>query len=468
MYQNLAKNVIVEKLFERKNKQKKFQAFNVKKDKPADFENIQRKCPQEIEEMLDILYENFFNLLKKIEIVTGVFELDQDEIEIIRKYVILSFIFDLYKDGYIKTLSSNMFLKSDTIEGETDEAYFWRTIKVILESDYLEEIPSHKDVTHEAIYWANVFIPYTISFLSNERTGEDFILNDRGFSVERDKIFKESLPLKDWVKPGEYESGYETFKLELLTYSFEKNDLLNQHSFNISSEENEKNLLGTFEKSFEKIAIIMRCSSSMYNFFYFPISTKRAFLFVNPFFTSYNTMVEKSDDINIKYWPSYLRKELIVPDYDNIDPKTYENARTILKNKQDKMFTKVYKYKMNRIKRHEVMYLNMLSTGSAYEYVFYNNVNRIFRSLAFTNFVLEEDRPYDSLIKNLEKQGLDYEVSEACNLYANKILTPSDLSFEEKQEIANVNEFLLMVEKRMKEEKQIEELEDDVATELES
>lgn len=197
----------------------KINRYNLKTKEYIPYGNI-KSCfkeknlyPLDLELKLRDIESKFADLLNnKILNATDEIILYRHEIALIKKFLVLQTF--RVPDALVEKpgakdrpeFSEKLYgYKEKTIEGESFKDYIFRTMRVIIDSESLEKIPTHPDVTYEAIKWMLLYNNCYLTFWDSKESGEDFIITDRGMTCEHEKTrFQfEHLGLKEeLIKEG--------------------------------------------------------------------------------------------------------------------------------------------------------------------------------------------------------------------------------------------------------------------------
>ena len=188
---------------------------NVKIDKTFSEQNF---YSSEVEEKLNKRIESQFGNLfsNKILNAEGTIELKRDELNLIKKFLLISTIrsmgneefmqterkfYDNLKDHWIKfgkekglseeeikARSIEPPFQEKIIEGETPFEYWMRTLNVILDSNGTpEDILKHPDKTYPAHRWAEVINNGYVAFWDSEYVHDEYVITDVGMTSENEK-----------------------------------------------------------------------------------------------------------------------------------------------------------------------------------------------------------------------------------------------------------------------------------------
>jgi len=341
-------------LFKNRNVHSSFCTNNIYSDK------IEIELNHKIEAHFSILLNN------KILASTDTLTFNKSEINLIKKFLLISTLRTV-EDEKLLSLEKNYYqiekqnwlnlgltdkewnekhimppFKETSIDNETDEQYWLRTIQTILDSEKCtgEEISKMKNATYSAYRWANTFNSGFLGFWDSEFTHEEFLITDAGMTSETDKGVALVSPL--------------ILKQKYLI------DLYNQY----------KNINPNLSKQ-----ILHELNNTIImheNFMMFPISSQRIIVLINPFFK----FLEQLEKYKVKVLPissfTYLdREKLFKPNKVNyvemqIDPKTHNF------DENDK-----YIYKINRLSNKETKYINELFLDRITNFVGFSNLDKV-------------------------------------------------------------------------------------------
>lgn len=342
---------------------------NVKIDKTFSEQNF---YSNEVEEKLNKRIESQFGNLfsNKILNAEGTIELKRDELNLIKKFLLISTIrsmgneefmqterkfYDNLKDHWIKFgkekgLSEEEIkarpiehpFQEKIIEGETPFEYWMRTLNVILDSNGTpEDILKHPDKTYPAHRWAEVIKNGYVAFWDSEYVHDEYVITDVGMTSENEK---------GW-------NG-------ITVHNIKKTNFL------IEVFEKEKDLQNKME-----IARWMHLHRNFSeNFMMFPISAKRIIVEIDPFYKFRIFAKDHYDMPNLKYLTELVNEKLFYPNsnkyvlkQDGISPKYHPDD--------------LYIYEIKKLTRRETRYCNELFLDRINTWVGFTSLNKAVGSI---------------------------------------------------------------------------------------
>lgn len=266
--------------------------------------------------------------------------------------------------------------KEVSIEDETNEEYYYRTMKVILESDDLDEVYNHPETTYEACNWATLFYCCYVAIWDSKKVNEDLIITDCGMNCEHDKS-----RFKTYNFDGKY---YRNDIDEMLKIGY----LLNKYN-----EEQEQNKKKLYLELFRQMYYVHA------NYYLFAVSKNRTISLVNPFFKLYSDEdLQKTLKEVPNIQPSLLSNATL-----SCNTRTYESS-----SKQDK--NDLFHYKIKDLSLDEVIIINCMMLDRVYRWLGFDSSTKIARSLNVYSMIPQEYRRknYDKLIEHLYLLGCDF------------------------------------------------------------
>lgn len=325
---------------------------------------IERKLNERIESQFGNLFSN------KLLNAEGTIELKRDELQIIKKFLLISVIrsmgsekimqterkfYDNLKEHLLKVDKENALsdeeiktrnieppFKERVIEGETPFEYWMRTLNVILDSNGTpEDILKHPNKTYPAYRWAEVINNGYIAFWDSEYVHDEYIITDVGMTSENEK---------GWNGITVHNLKKAKFLMEV----FEKEKNLN-HKIEIARWMH-------LHRNFSE------------NFMMFPISAKRMIVEIDPFYkfrifakSFYNMpkldYLTKLDNENL-YYPN--SNKYILPQ-DGISPKYHPDD--------------LYIYEIKKLTSKETRYCNELFLDRINTLVGFTSLNKAVGSI---------------------------------------------------------------------------------------
>ena len=292
--------------------------------------------------------------------------------------------------------------KEKVIENETLEEYFYRTLKVILESNSLEDIYNHPEVTYEACNWASLFGHCYVSIWDSSKANEDFIITDNGMNCEHDK------------------TRFLTFNIDGQPFTNEKDEILKNGYVLKKIHESEK---GSF-KQIAYLEMLNRMSFVHANYYLFAVSNTRTISLINPFFRLYNDpsyldLTKETPNV----WPTLLSKEAM-----ECNTQTYQKRGEY--NDND-----LYHYKVKDLSLEEVIIINNMMLDRVYRWMGFDNSSKIVRSLNVYSMIPKEfqRKDYSALIKYIYSMGHDFPKNQKYQNIQNKLtchfFTPEEMEY---------------------------------------
>lgn len=273
----------------------------------------------------------------------------------------------------------NMGFKEVKIEGESKLEYAYRTMKVILEANNIKEVYNHPQITYEACKWSTLYQNCDLSIWDSEKVKEDFIITDNGMNCEHDKSRFVTFP--NLCEQGFYKNEIDEMLKEgyVLRHLFEETNNLKKQ---------------IYAKIWEKMKYVHA------NYYLFAVSGRRTISLINPFFRLFFDdnklkIIGKEPDV----WPTLLSKEAMTA-----NTCTYEQSDT--SNEGNDLFH----YKIKDLSLEEVITINCMMLDRVYNWVGFDDSNRISRSLNVYSLIPKEQQRnfYDELIKILFGLGCEF------------------------------------------------------------
>lgn len=181
----------------------------------------------------------------------------------------------------------NSGFKEVKVENESLEDYAYRTMKVVLEANSLEEVYEHKEVTYEACNWSTLFNNCYVSIWDSSKSREDFLITDNGMNCEHDK------------------TRFLKFKFDGKVYDNQKDEMLKRGYVMKKTVENVNNP----EVGFVYYNLMKNMEYVHANYYLFAVSSTRTISLINPFFRlysdeSYLNVIKETPNV----WPTLLSK----------------------------------------------------------------------------------------------------------------------------------------------------------------
>ncbi len=310
--------------------------------------------PEWLEKMLSDLESRIANLIdNKVLKVDDNVSITREENWLIKKYFTVATL--RVPDTYIRTVKhidkeqyfEMMGMKEKKIENETNEDYLYRTLKVVLEANSLDEIYKHDLVTYEACKWATLFHNCFISIWDSKNSREDFIITDNGMNCEHDK------------------SRFIEFNFDGKTYKNDRDEMLKKgYIIKKAFECNEQ------DKKFIYFNLLRNMDYVHANYYIFAVSNTRTISLINPFYRlyydqSFIDILKETPNV----WPSVLSREAL-------EANTYTYKKIGEMNKED-----IYHYKIKNLSLDDVIIINNMMLDRVYEWMGFDNSSKISRSI---------------------------------------------------------------------------------------
>lgn len=339
--------------------------------------------PEWLEKMLSKLESKMATLIdKKILNAEGVVTITREDNWLIKKFFTIATL--RVPDSSlmtIKHLDSEESLKQRGfrevfVENETAEQYMYRTLKVILESNNMDELYNHPMVTYEACNWASIFYHCYLSIWDSTKSKEDFIITDNGMNCEHDKT-------------------------RFLTFCFDGNKFVNQKDEMLKRGFVHKKMMESTDPM--KKALYARLWLNMSfvhaNYYLFAVSNTRTISLINPFFRLFDdpSCIKITNEVPT-IAPSLLSREAL-----KCNTQTYVELGE--KNDAD-----LFHYEVKDLSLDEVIIVNNMMLDRVYRWVGFDNSARITRSLNVYSLIQKEfqRKNYDKLIEYIYSLGYDF------------------------------------------------------------
>lgn len=361
--------------------------------------------PQWLEKMLGDLESRMANLIdNKVLKEKETVNLSKEDNWLIKKFFTIATL--RVPDTSIKTMKhldteeslEKMGFKEKNIENETNDEYLYRTMKVVLESNKLEEVYSHEFVTYEACKWATLYNNCFISIWDSNDVKEDFIITDNGMNCEHDKtrFLHFNFDGKEYVNNRDemLKKGYVLKKIEECRYP---------------------------KKIFLYSDLLKNMDYVHANYYIFAVSNTRTISLINPFYRlyydeSYINVLGETPDV----WPSVLSKEAL-------------EANTCICKKNGEITS--YKYKVKNLSLDDVIIVNNMMLDRVFMWMGFDNSSKICRSIN-VYLMMEKEfqrKNYVKLKEYLYSLGNEFPQSKKLIDIHNKIcsynFTPNEIDY---------------------------------------
>lgn len=340
--------------------------------------------PEWLEKMLGGLESRIANLIDdKVLKADGEVVLSREENILIKKFFTIATLripdSSLFSQKHLESEASlkQQGFKEVFVEDESNQDYAYRTMKVVLESNSIEELFNHPQVTYEACKWFLLFNNCFITIWDSKESKEDFIITDNGMNCEHDK------------------TRFLTFNFDGQQYKNEKDEMLKAGYVMKKLEESKNDPI----KSFGYSEIFMRMSRVHANYYLFAVSSTRTIALINPFYRLYDdpTFLERIKEVP-DVWPTLLSKEAM-------SSNSYSYVKVGEKNSDDQ-----FSYKIKNLSLEEVIIINCMMLDRVYYWVGFDNSARIVRSLNTYTMIEKhfQRNNYDKLVEHLYSLGYDF------------------------------------------------------------
>lgn len=322
----------------------------------------------EVEDKLNKRIESQFgNLLSnKILLADGNIELNREELQLIKKFLLISVIRSMGNEEFMqkekryyidlneldKKYAKEHGIKEEPIEppfiekeieGETPFDYWMRTLNVILDTDGTpEQILEHPDKTYPAHRWAKVIKAGYLAFGDSEYEHDEYVITDIGMTSENEKGWNGI-------------TNHNRKKLDFLT-----------------------NLLYNAKSSEEQMIIFQNMdmvSSFHENFQMFPISAKRMIVEISPFY-KFRIMYGKRYEMpGLQYLTKICNEDLYYPN-DTKYVYAQKPNKPLKFHPNDK-----YIYEIKKLNSEETCYCNELFLDRINTWVGFSSLDKVKDSL---------------------------------------------------------------------------------------
>lgn len=261
-------------------------------------------------------------------------------------------------------------------EDESVEEYSYRTLKVLLESNDIDEVYNHPEVTYEACNWMRLFNSCYLTIWDSKEVKEDFIITDCGMNCEHDK------------------SRFLDFNFDGTVFNNSKDEMIkNGYVFKKSLDFSDN------DKATLYFNLMMNMTYVHANYYLFAVSNDRTIALINPFYRLYNDerMLEVTRE-EPDVWPTLLSKEAM-----SCNTQTYIELG---KNNDADLFH----YKVKDLSLEEVIIVNNMMLDRVYKWMGFDSSAKIVRSLNVYSMIIKrfQRNNYDKLIEYLYSLGFDF------------------------------------------------------------
>ena len=289
---------------------------------------------------------------------------------------------DLKRDGF----------KETTINGESDLEYAYRTLKVILESNSLDEVYNHPLVTYEACKWATLFNNCYVSIWDSTNSREDFVIADNGMTCEHDKSRFKTLVFDGQpffnVRDEMLKKGYVIKKIK-------ENETSNQ------------------SKAIFYYQILLNMNYVHANYYLFAVSDTRTISLINPFFRLYDDphYLKTTGEVP-NVWPTLLSREAM-----KCNSQVYKEFER--KNNDD-----LFIYEIKNISFEDVVTINAMMLDRVFRWLGFDDSAKIVRSLNVYSLIdkAQQRNHFDKLIEQLQSLGYEFPNTKKYKDLADRLL----------------------------------------------
>lgn len=309
--------------------------------------------------------QKFFEVMTAKLMGTGPIKLTREELLAIKRYLVISLIrtasgkrtINKDREDLSRFLTSfNDHHKQDegfhpffekTMEGETDEAYWERTMECILSAKHPhpDELALDPKCTNEAWYWSSVILRGYLAFWDSEGASDEFLLSDIGMTSENEL---------SWLICGHNVSKMNY--LEDLARATEKDD----PRLNFVVGQQMENMIFFHE-----------------NFMLFPLSKNRIIVSINPFYRLLAT-TKDPDKLGVEDLKPFTRMTngaLFEPNETIYGNPPLRNGRPVFSRND------LFIYKPVKLSRFETQYCNALMLDRAEQFIAFSSKEKIQGSL---------------------------------------------------------------------------------------
>lgn len=236
----------------------------------------------------------------------------------------------------ISGLFSSFFpdFKEKQIPDENNTARWHRNLRVVIETEDFSQISKHPLCTYEVLRWAFIFRSGYFAIWDCADSGVDFLISDIGMTSE--------------VEQSMLTDGFEHTKKDSLCTLIERET-------NIFKKDSYQNILSAQYLFHE-------------NFYMFPLSKNRMIVTINPFFGLYDRKTKLAKPTGA--WPTKIGDRRLFEK--NGSPKPITIMGKPIFNDDDE-----YTYTIQRVKKEDAEYINMLMLDRIDTYMGYADWTRI-------------------------------------------------------------------------------------------
>lgn len=267
--------------------------------------------------------------------------------------------------------------KEVTLQNESIQEYAYRTLKVVLESNSVEELYNHPEVTYEACKWFQLYFSCYITIWDSKKSKEDFFITDNGMNCEHDK------------------TRFSTFFFGNEIYHNEKDEMLKNGYVSKKMMENINNK----EKTLCYFSIMNRMKYVHANYYLFAVSNTRTIALINPFYRLYYdsdclSVLGEEPDV----WPTLLSREAM----------RSNNCNYVEENKYSP--NDEFKYAIKDLSLEEVIIVNTMMLDRTTHWLGFDDSSKIARSLNVYSLIdkNEQRNHFDKLIEFLYSMGYEF------------------------------------------------------------
>ena len=285
--------------------------------------------------------------------------------------------------------------KEIEITGESNLAYAYRTMKVLIESNSLEEVYNHKEVTYEACKWGTLFNNCYISIWDSSKCNEDFIITDNGMNCEHDRT--RFFTFQNLCGNGPYTNTND----EMLKNGYVLKHLVDSY--------NSKDI----NKNFIYSSILNKMNYVHANYYYFAVSSTRTIALINPFYRLYYDVdLLQITKIKPNVWPTLLSENAM-----SSNTQTYVSSKGFSENDE-------YHYLIKDLPLEDVIKINCMALDRIKRWLGFDNSSRIARSLNVYSMIPKEfqRKYYDKLKDILFSLGCDFPNTKKYRKISEKLI----------------------------------------------
>lgn len=308
-------------------------------------DEVEQKFNEKIESVFGDFLSNF--ILKQQKKIT----LNRKQLKLIKKFLLLSIFRSKLSMEFInKERKYYSFFKNSplfetfeevNIENESDEAYWMRTLNVILDSDGSpESIMKHPLKTFVSYRWSLVINAGYLAFWDSKTDKDDFVITDIGMTSENEKGWN-GIDIHN-IKKTQSIANY----LEKSTSKNEQFLLMNN---------------------------LEMCSHFHENFQMFPISSNRMIVLISPYFKLYYTNQYKNLP-SLSELSYFNNDKLFLPN--DVNYKKEQTGLTHTYDEKDE-----YIYEIKELTTQEVQYCNALFMDRIDTHLGFSSLNNAVKSI---------------------------------------------------------------------------------------